>query len=97
IKHKGAGGVAMCETNQARHALARRLAADRVAVSADDLDRPKGWDVVIDATGVVAAIEDGLQRVGRGGTILMFVVARSDASAKMSPFRIYHEGIRIIG
>jgi len=57
IKHNGAGGLDMVETNQARHALARRLAADRVAVSADDLDRPKGWDVVIDATGVVDRLE----------------------------------------
>jgi len=57
IKHNGAGGLDMVETNPARHALAKRLAADRVAVSADDLDRPKGWDVVIDATGVVDRLE----------------------------------------
>jgi len=97
IKHNGAGGLDMVETNPARHVLAKRLAADRVAVSADDLDRPKGWDVVIDATGVVAAIEDGLRRVARGGTFLMFGVARSDATAKMSPFRVYNDEIRIIG
>ncbi len=97
IKHNGAGGLDMVETNTKRHQLAKRLAADRVAVSADELDRPQGWDVVIDATGVVAAIEDGLRRVGRGGTFLMFGVARSDATARISPFRVYNDEIRIIG
>ena len=97
VKHNGAGGLDMVETNPARHALAKRLAADRVAVSADEIDRPKGWDAVIDATGVVPAIEDGIRRVARGGTFLMFGVARSDASAKISPFRVYNDEIRIIG
>jgi threonine dehydrogenase-like Zn-dependent dehydrogenase len=68
-----------------------------VAVSADDLDRPQGWDVVIDATGVVPAIEDGLRRVARGGTFLMFGVANADASAKFSPFRIYNDEIKVVG
>src|SRR5437867_12879246 len=63
IKPSGASGIDLVETNPKRHALALRLAADRVAVSAADLDRPQGWDVVIDATGVVPAIEDGLGRV----------------------------------
>jgi threonine dehydrogenase-like Zn-dependent dehydrogenase len=97
VKHNGAGGLDMVETNPARHQLAKRLAADRVVASADQLDRPQGWDVVIDATGVVPAIEDGIRRVARGGTFLMFGVARSDASAKISPFRVYNDEIRIIG
>jgi len=97
VKNSGASSLDMVDTNRARHDLAKRLAADRVAVSADELDRPQGWDVVIDATGVVPAIEDGLRRVARGGTFLMFGVANADASAKFSPFRVYNDEIRIIG
>ena len=97
VKHSGASTLDFVETNPTRHDLAKRLAADRIAVSADELDRPQGWDVVIDATGVVPAIEDGLRRVARGGTFLMFGVADSDASAKFSPFRVYNDEIRIIG
>ncbi len=93
----GASTLHMVDTNPARHALAKRLAADRVAASADELDRPHGWDVVIDATGVVPAIEDGLRRVARGGTFLMFGVASADASARFSPFRVYNDEIKIIG
>ena len=96
-KDSGATSVEIIDTNAARHPLAKRLAADRVATSAQDLDRPEGWDVVIDATGVVPAIEDGLKRVSRGGTFLMFGVANTDAIAKFSPFRVYNDEIRIIG
>ncbi|HEV3102557.1 MAG TPA: zinc-dependent alcohol dehydrogenase family protein [Candidatus Dormibacteraeota bacterium] len=96
-KHAGATQLDMVERNPKRHALAKRLAADRIAVSADDLDRPQGWDVVIDATGVVPAIEDGLRRVARGGTFLMFGVANADATAIFSPFRVYNDEIKIVG
>ena len=96
-KDAGASRVEMVERNPKRHELALRLAADRVAVSADELDRPQGWDVVIDATGVVPAIEDGIRRVARGGTFLMFGVANADATATFSPFRVYNDEIKIIG
>ncbi|HKB32311.1 MAG TPA: zinc-dependent alcohol dehydrogenase family protein [Candidatus Dormibacteraeota bacterium] len=96
-KDSGASQVDVVERNPHRHGLAERLAADRVAISADELDRPQGWDVVIDATGVVPAIEDGLRRVARGGTFLMFGVANADATATFSPFRVYNDEIKIIG
>src|SRR5439155_817882 len=53
--------------------------------------------VRVDATGVVPAIEDGLKRVSRGGTFLMFGVANADAMATFSPFRVYNDEIKIIG
>lgn len=96
-KESGAGRLDMIETNPKRHALALRLGAERIAQSADELDRPQGWDVVIDATGVVPAIEDGLRRVARGGTFLMFGVAKTDAIARFSPFRVYNDEIKIVG
>ena len=97
VKDSGANSLDMIDTNSNRHALAKRLGADRVAVSAAELDRPEGWDVVIDATGAVPAIEDGIRRVARGGTFLMFGVAKADATATISPFRVYNDEIRIIG
>ena len=96
-RHAGPSLVDMVDTNPGRFALAKKLAADRIGASADELDRPQGWDVVIDATGVVPAIEDGLGRVSRGGTFLVFGVANHDAVARFSPFRVYNDEIRIIG
>lgn len=96
-RHAGAAGVDMIDKNSARFALARRLAADRVAENADELDRPGGWDVVVDATGAVPAIEDGLRRVRPGGTFLVFGVASAQAQARFSPFDVYRREVRIIG
>jgi 2-desacetyl-2-hydroxyethyl bacteriochlorophyllide A dehydrogenase len=95
--HAGASRLDVVDLNPRRFDLARRLGADRTDVSADELDQPRGWDVVIDATGAVPAIEDGLRRVRRGGTFLMFGVASADATARFSPFRVYNDEIRIIG
>lgn len=94
-----AGGltVDVVDVKESRLPVAKRLGADRTAMSADELDRPEGWEVVIDATGVVAAIEDGLRRVARGGTFLMFGVTAAEATATFSPFRIYNEEINVIG
>jgi 2-desacetyl-2-hydroxyethyl bacteriochlorophyllide A dehydrogenase len=95
--HAGASTLDMVDINRGRFDLALRLGADRVAASAGELEQPRGWDVVIDATGAVPAIEDGLRRVRRGGTFLMFGVASVDATARFSPFRVYNDEINIIG
>jgi 2-desacetyl-2-hydroxyethyl bacteriochlorophyllide A dehydrogenase len=93
----GAASVSVVDRNPERLPRAEALGATHVAGDASELDRPRGWQVVIDATGVVAAIEDGLRRVRRGGTFLMFGVASEEATATVSPFRIYNDEIRIIG
>jgi threonine dehydrogenase-like Zn-dependent dehydrogenase len=65
--------------------------------AADELDAPRGWDVVVDCTGVAAAITDGLRRVGRGGTFLQFGVANYDARVTIEPYKIYNQEITITG
>lgn len=95
--HHAAGSVSVVDHDPDRLPRAAKLGADHVATRADELDRPEGWEVVIDATGAIAAIEDGLRRVRRAGTFLVFGVAAKDATAAFSPFRVYHDEIRIIG
>jgi 2-desacetyl-2-hydroxyethyl bacteriochlorophyllide A dehydrogenase len=97
-KRAGAAGVDMVDLNPDRLATAVRLGCSSSAGSADELTRPShGWDVVIDCTGVVAAIEDGLGRVGKGGTFLQFGVSAQQAVARWSPYRIYNQEITITG
>jgi 2-desacetyl-2-hydroxyethyl bacteriochlorophyllide A dehydrogenase len=96
-KRAGAASVSMVDLNASRLETAKELACTAAVTSADELDRPRGWDVVIDCTGVVAAIEDGLGRVSPGGTFQQFGVANEDATARFSPFRIYNKEIRIVG
>jgi threonine dehydrogenase-like Zn-dependent dehydrogenase len=52
---------------------------------------------VIDCTGVVAAIQDGLARVARAGTFLQFGVTERAAKVEIDPYRIYNEEITITG
>jgi 2-desacetyl-2-hydroxyethyl bacteriochlorophyllide A dehydrogenase len=93
----GAAGVSVVDHNEERLGVATRLGASHVAVSADLLDRPQGWEVVIDCTGAVRAIEDALSRVRPGGTFQVFGVASAAATATFSPFRIYRDEITIVG
>lgn len=96
-KRAGAGSVDVVDLNPQRLETARTLGVSNAVTSADELTMARGWDVVIDCTGVVAAIEDGLQRVGKGGTFLQFGVTAAAAVASWSPYRVYNQEITITG
>lgn len=96
-KRTGAASVDVVDVNPERLASARQLGCSNATASADELDRPRGWDVVIDATGNAAAIEDGIARVGRGGTFLQFGVADQAARVSFEPYRVYNHEITITG
>ncbi|MBL7257356.1 zinc-dependent alcohol dehydrogenase family protein [Paractinoplanes lichenicola] len=96
-KRAGAESVSMVDLNPARLETARTLGCSAATTSADELDAPRGWDVIIDCTGVEAAIKDGLSRVGRGGTFLQFGVASYDARVAIEPYEIYRREITITG
>ncbi|REK86632.1 alcohol dehydrogenase [Streptomyces inhibens] len=96
-KAAGAASLSVVDINKDRLEIAERLGADATAVSASALDRPQGWETVIDCTGVIPVIEDGLTRVRRGGTFQQFGVAPSAAKASFSPFSVYNDEITIVG
>ncbi|WFF04692.1 zinc-dependent alcohol dehydrogenase family protein [Micromonospora sp. WMMD1076] len=96
-KRCGAATVSVLDPNPDRLATAVRLGCSASAAAADELDRPAGWDVVIDCTGVAAAIDDGLRRVAPGGTFLQFGVAEQAARATIEPYRVYNKEISITG
>ena len=93
----GAASVSVVDLNTDRLAVARQLGVDAVTSNAEALDRPQGWEVVIDCTGAVPAIEDGLARVRPGGTFQLFGVAAANATATFSPFRLYRDEITVVG
>lgn len=93
----GAATVTVVDRNPGRLAVAKEVGVELLATSADETKRPGGWDTVIDCTGVVAAIEDGLSRVRRGGTFQQFGVAPTEAKANFSPFRVYNDELNIVG
>jgi len=96
-KRTGAASVDVVDLNPERLATAELLGVTATAASADELDRPGGWEIVIDATGNEAAIQDGIGRVRPGGTFLQFGVSSSAARITIEPYRIYNKEITITG
>lgn len=96
-KRTGAAGVDILDLNPERLATAKQLGCGGAAASADELDRPQGWDLVVDATGNAAAIQDGLGRVAKAGTFLQFGVSDYATTATIEPYRIYNQEITITG
>ena len=96
-KRTGAASVDMVDINAQRLTTAQQLGVSGSATSADELERPQGWDLVVDATGNAAAIQDGLGRVAKAGTFLQFGVADYATRVSIDPYRIYNQEITITG
>ena len=96
-KRTGAARVDVVDLNAERLATAQSLGVSGSAATPDELDRPQGWDLVIDATGNAAAIQDGLDRVAKAGTFLQFGVADYATRVTIDPYRIYNQEITITG
>lgn len=96
-KRTGAASVDVVDLNPDRLATARQLGVSGSAVGADELERPQGWDIVVDATGNAGAIQDGLGRVAKAGTFLQFGVADYATRVSIDPYRIYNQEITITG
>ncbi len=92
----GAASVTIVDLNEDRLNTAAECGIELRYTSADDADREK-WDVVIDCTGNIRAIEDGLTRVKPAGFFQDFGVAPADKKAEFSPFRVYRDEISIVG
>lgn len=92
----GAATVTIVDLNEARLQTAAECGIELRYTSADDADRDK-WDVVIDCTGNIRAIEDALTRVKPAGYFQDFGVAPADKTAQFSPFRVYRDEITIVG
>lgn len=92
----GAASVTIVDLNEDRLTVAEECGITLRYTNADDADRDK-WDVVIDATGNIKAIEDGLTRVKPAGYFQNFGVAPADKMAQYSPFRVYRGELNIVG
>jgi 2-desacetyl-2-hydroxyethyl bacteriochlorophyllide A dehydrogenase len=96
-KRVGAASVDVIDINPSRLQTAVTLGSSNAAGSADEIDRPRGWELVVDATGVADAIQDGLRRVAPGGTFLQFGVTGYSTRVEIEPYRIYNKEITITG
>ena len=62
-----------------------------VEVCADNID---GFDVVAECTGVESIVNDSIEYVGRGGTLLVYGVYADSARVSLSPTKIFLNEIK---
>jgi NADPH2:quinone reductase len=99
-RYSGASLVAMIDINQSRLDRARDLfGIDHVAQSLAELRvaAPRGFDNVIEATGVTKVAERAIDAVKRRGKLLLFGVCPPGEKAAYDAFKIYNEEITILG
>lgn len=95
----GARVVAIVDINPARLEIARSFGFTVLGRSLEEVRSvaPRGFEVVIEATGKTAVAERAIDAVIRRGKLLLFGVCPPGERAAWDPFKIYNEEITILG
>ncbi|AEG61344.1 zinc-dependent alcohol dehydrogenase family protein [Desulforamulus ruminis] len=95
----GASEVVVVDRAEDKLTIARQLGAHKTFAGTAGLreEYPLGFDVVIDATGVPAVIENMFQYAGNRAKIMQFGCAPREAKVSVSPFDIYNKDWEILG
>ncbi len=103
LRTMGAGAVAVVEKQPARLELARQLGATLAVPAGADQDAalrelaPRGFGVVVDATGIPAVIEGALRFLRPRGLYLQFGVAPNHARISISPYELFRNDWTLVG
>ncbi len=99
-RFNGASTVAIVDINQSRLDRARDVFGfEHLATSFEALHElaPRGFDNVIEATGVTKVAEMAINAVKRRGKLLLFGVCPPGQKAAYDAFKIYNEELTILG
>ncbi|MFC3882141.1 zinc-dependent alcohol dehydrogenase family protein [Bacillus songklensis] len=104
IRTSGASEVVLVDIADEKLETAKRLGATSAYKSDAQLEEkiggkqyPNGFDIVVDATGIPAVIENMFTFAGPGARILQFGVAPNNARISINPFDIYHKDWKYLG
>lgn len=100
----GASQVVVSDLNPRKLKLARELGAAEAVPVADARAAGRlgeiagrGFDAVIDCTGVPQVLEQSLGLLGRGGRLLVFGVCPQESAFPLRPFDLYRRDLSIVG
>ena len=102
-KHNGAAAVTVVDLNPDRLELAKKLGASRVLQAGPDLTKKlaetnsRGFELVIDSTGVPQVVEAAINYVRNNGRLLLFGVCPNNSKVAFNPYEIFHRDLTIIG
>lgn len=103
LAHAGAGELAVVDVSAAKldlalsHGATTGIPAQEAEKALSHRTKHRGFDVVVDVTGIPAVIQNEFRHLAPKGTHLQFGVAPTDASVPVKPFDIYHMDWRLIG
>ncbi len=102
-KRRGAANVAVVDLKEEQLRTAEKLGADKTYLSDACIvaklrsDFPRGFDVVIDATGSPAVVERAIPLTAVTGTFLAFGACPAESSARINPFDLYYKDWKLVG
>lgn len=103
LRHGNASQITAVDRQPARLQLAQQMGANHTVLAGTDQAEalkalaPSGFDIVIDATGVPAVIENAFQYLRPRGQFLQFGVTPMNAKIQVSPYAIFRNDWTIIG
>ena len=103
LRHSGASLITVLEKQEHRLQLAKGMGANSVVSAGKDQDKElkeissAGFDIVIDATGVPAVIQNAFNYIKPRGQFLQFGVAPMGAKIEIEPYAIFRYDWQIIG
>lgn len=100
VKDMNVGLVVASDFNDEKVKRAKNLGADVALYLADPADKATmdtlvqtGFDVVIDCTGSIKAMQHTVEQVRFGGQILLFGISKHDDEMHIKPFDLYKKDI----
>lgn len=103
LQKAGATEIAIVDAVKGRLATAGRLGATHT-LHVDELDgdrastiAPHGFDIVVDATGIPAVVEQCFRYARARGKVWLFGVCPPDSKASFSPFEVFRKDLSIYG
>jgi 2-desacetyl-2-hydroxyethyl bacteriochlorophyllide A dehydrogenase len=103
VKHAGAARVIVTDVAPRRLEMAAELGATEAVLADDQQARrlkalaPAGYDVVVEATGIPAVLEQSFDYVRPRGKLWVFGVCPRDARATFVPYDVFRKDMSIIG
>ncbi len=107
LKANGAARLTVAAPAGKKLQLAQELGADEiVAIDRDDPDAhraelvrrsPRGFDVVVEATGSAEVFADCFRFTRRGATVVAYGVYDEQATVPVSPYQLFYDEIHVVG
>lgn len=107
LKYGGAANLAVCASSSEKlQLISRNEYANTILMDRNDYTKhtkeikeryPKGFDIVIDATGAPEVLEQCFEFPKKAGKIIVYGVCASDAKISVNPYRIFNNELKILG